>query len=152
MSNVSGFCQNCVSLFTPPPKHESSHSARVAELLCCNDPPLLSELAAFKHDVTQYQSIVADLQERISMARAFLDPLVAALIEAEARLQDAKSLIRPICHLPNEILMQIFHFCIPTFPAVATAYNALDSTTVPWTLTHICQRWRNVARSLPNLW
>ncbi|KAF9018714.1 hypothetical protein BDZ89DRAFT_1139836 [Hymenopellis radicata] len=152
MSNVSGFCQNCVSLLIPPPNHESSHSARAAELLCCNDPLLLSELAVFKYDVTEWESIVAQLQGKISQVQAFLDPLVAARMNAEARLKDTKSLLRPICHMPNEILMQIFLFCIPSFPAVATAYNALDSTTVPWTLTHVCQRWRNLARSLPNLW
>ncbi|KAF8996394.1 hypothetical protein BDZ89DRAFT_919593, partial [Hymenopellis radicata] len=113
-----------------------------------NDPPLLSELAVFKYDVAEWESIVAQLQRKISQVQALLDPLVAARMNAEAHLKDTKSLIRPICHLPNEILMQIFHLCIPLFPAA----NTLDSTTVPWTLTHVCQRWRNLARSLSSLW
>lgn len=144
-----------MSLLTPPlhhVHHESSHSVRAAELLRCNDPLLDIELAAFKHDITAWQSVLDELKPKISRVQALLDALIATRTSVKARLKDAQFLLRPICRMPNEILTQIFHGCIPQFPAATKEYNALDSNTVPWTLTRVCRRWRNLARSLPRLW
>ncbi|KAG1886168.1 hypothetical protein F4604DRAFT_1675824 [Suillus subluteus] len=53
----------------------------------------------------------------------------------------------PIWRLPNEILSEIFLYCLPEDDDLVCG-----SRQAPISLTRICRRWREVAVSLPMLW
>ncbi|KAK0201972.1 hypothetical protein DFS33DRAFT_1386260 [Desarmillaria ectypa] len=58
-----------------------------------------------------------------------------------------KALLTPISRLPVDILSTIFILL------ASTARNTVfDLKSPPWVLTHVCRRWRNLARSTPELW
>jgi hypothetical protein len=53
--------------------------------------------------------------------------------------------MHPIHDLPPELLAQIFIRCLPLFPT-------LEATEAPLLLTHVCQKWRQIAIHCPSLW
>ncbi|TEB17258.1 hypothetical protein FA13DRAFT_1822518 [Coprinellus micaceus] len=54
----------------------------------------------------------------------------------------------PIQHLPNDVLQEIFLWCLP----VPTWKTTLIPSEAPVLLTHVCQRWRQVSWDFPVLW
>ncbi|KAJ6541737.1 hypothetical protein B0H19DRAFT_1268697 [Mycena capillaripes] len=64
--------------------------------------------------------------------------------------------IQPTSNLPVEILCSIFLLTIPPFTDVSKAIEHRDFrlglATSPWTISHVCIRWRSVAISYPSLW
>ncbi|KAK0464324.1 uncharacterized protein EV420DRAFT_1515877 [Desarmillaria tabescens] len=58
-----------------------------------------------------------------------------------------KALLTPVSRLPVDILSNIFILL------ASTARNTVfDLESPPWVFTHVCRRWRNLARSTPELW
>ncbi|PBK80025.1 hypothetical protein ARMGADRAFT_950135, partial [Armillaria gallica] len=70
-------------------------------------------------------------------------------MQALANQANAKKILTPSRRLPSEMLIAIFTWC--------RAFNGprdslLDPHAVPWTLTHICRKWREVAITTPEIW
>lgn len=65
-------------------------------------------------------------------------------------------------YVPYEILREIFIHCVNENIVLENAnlscapwsdyHTSLDLNNSPWTLSHVCQRWRDVAVSFPRLW
>ncbi|OAX31914.1 hypothetical protein K503DRAFT_702951, partial [Rhizopogon vinicolor AM-OR11-026] len=52
-----------------------------------------------------------------------------------------------ISHLPVEVLLQIFHHCLPE-----TDHLQDSPKLTPIVLTRICRQWRDIAVNTPSLW
>jgi hypothetical protein len=58
-----------------------------------------------------------------------------------------RALISPMRRTPDDVLREIFHFCLPS------EHNALiDRDEAPMLLGRICRHWQSVAHSTPNIW
>jgi hypothetical protein len=58
-----------------------------------------------------------------------------------------RALISPMRRTPDDVLREIFHFCLPS------EHNALiDPDEAPMLLGRICRHWRSVTHSTPNIW
>ncbi|KAJ7573572.1 hypothetical protein C8J56DRAFT_1173589 [Mycena floridula] len=104
------------------------------------------------------------LQELSARLTSAVDDLVAAELEMErlsqellalaqkshrlkADIVDLRAIIHPIRRIPAEILFEIF-----VQSDDSEEPHHLDISQYPWTLTHVCRRWRNVAIGNPSLW
>ncbi|KAJ6486684.1 hypothetical protein C8R45DRAFT_995522 [Mycena sanguinolenta] len=54
----------------------------------------------------------------------------------------------PVLGLPNEIISEIFIFCLPVYPSPPPLLGIRS----PTNLSHICRKWREIAWSTPALW
>ncbi|KAF9012947.1 hypothetical protein BDZ89DRAFT_927127, partial [Hymenopellis radicata] len=116
-----------------------------------NHPPLDAELSAFRKVAEDARTALEDIDLKIVHAGALLENLLSARQHAQSRLDDTKFLLHPIRSIPNELLTEIFHHCIPK------TYNIQDPDVVdphgaPWLLTRVCHRWRELAISSSRLW
>ncbi|KAJ7762043.1 hypothetical protein DFH07DRAFT_1059748 [Mycena maculata] len=80
-----------------------------------------------------------------------LDKEIGLLRQRLEQLQDERtvlldSLSFPILTLPTEITAEIFAWTLPRTPRDPRSSDA------PLLLTRICQQWRNIALSIPQLW
>jgi hypothetical protein len=88
--------------------------------------------------------LLTELEEQ----KSFLDEMV----------KNYKTALHPIKKLSNELLMVIFMFCrdgeeIDEEKAIQEDDPALlRQQDAPWALSHVSQRWRQVALSFPPLW
>ncbi|KAF8901104.1 hypothetical protein CPB85DRAFT_1324364 [Mucidula mucida] len=110
-----------------PSTSQTPRTPRVHHLLRSNYPPCEAELTDFRNDIDQ----------RIDSVKE----------QAESHLADAKSLIHPIRSLPNEILHEIFTYCVPTRDTyfIPVTVDSLDPRFAP-------HSWRELVISSPLLW
>ncbi|KAJ7832069.1 hypothetical protein B0H14DRAFT_1178711 [Mycena olivaceomarginata] len=65
----------------------------------------------------------------------------------------SQRLIDPAERLPLELLVEVFHLCDTSLNHIGLKLpDGLFTARAPWVLTHVCQRWRSVALSSPQLW
>ncbi|KDR75070.1 hypothetical protein GALMADRAFT_226716 [Galerina marginata CBS 339.88] len=104
-------------------------------LLRSNDPPSEQELALI-HDT------IATTEARLQEIRTTGSPPSQTLDSYSNFLQAHEALLSASRRLPPELLVEIFlHF------------HEFDSPNAPpWTLTHVCRRWRQVAVGITALW
>jgi hypothetical protein len=88
---------------------------------------------------------VADLEAQILLLERSLSALREEKMLAQERLDSYKY---PVLTLPNEIVFDIFMQFLPAYPR----HPPLTGLLSPNLLTHICQRWREIALSTPALW
>ncbi|KIY61373.1 hypothetical protein CYLTODRAFT_325781, partial [Cylindrobasidium torrendii FP15055 ss-10] len=104
------------------------------------------------------ESDVATLGSEISTLKAALQRLEHQLDEASSHLHLHKGLLCRIHDLPNEILCQIFLYCLDDTDHRGSydlsARRSIDTKgrRAPWELTSVCHRWREVGTHLPQLW
>ncbi|KAF9257106.1 hypothetical protein L218DRAFT_1019686, partial [Marasmius fiardii PR-910] len=117
-------------------------SRRVPDkLFTTNDPPTPSQATLLRQEIDQITSTISFLGTEVP-------PLAMG-----GRLRTLNTLFHPVCRLPDDILIEIFEFC------VASAYSpwgkpppSLDTRTAPWTQAQVCRRWKVVSLSTPHLW
>ncbi|KAK1222044.1 hypothetical protein PQX77_015143 [Marasmius sp. AFHP31] len=91
----------------------------------------------YDEEITRLQTVLGKLVERKNLV--------------EKRMKERRALVSAIRRLPNEILSEIFHSCVPpgvySFSADRTGVRtrALD-------ISQICSRWRTVINAIPKLW
>ncbi|KZP34242.1 hypothetical protein FIBSPDRAFT_2543 [Athelia psychrophila] len=109
-------------------------------------PPTPSEAALALESVELIRGDINALEVEISRAQEHLvflfDTHAALQNQAEAQL----SILSPFRHLPDELLSEIFKWCLPT--NITTVWR----THAPMLVQSICKRWRDVARATPILW
>ncbi len=130
---------------------------RVKDLLRCNDPLLEAEKTALRSLVDEAPSTLANLDQQIIEARQMLDSLIQKRQVAESDFDDAKTLLHPIRSMPQDVLKEIFHYCVPDWEEITSGppqacYDSLDTRFPPWTISHVSMTWRDVSLSLPDLW
>ena len=89
------------------------------------------------------------LQRQESELRAQLDALALQkhVIEAERNYLETGCSI-PFHWLPPELLIHIF--VLSTYTALDPAHSRID--TAPFSISHVCRRWREIALATPVLW
>ncbi|KAF8896714.1 hypothetical protein CPB85DRAFT_1565736 [Mucidula mucida] len=84
------------------------------------------------------------------------DGFSGALVNAECNHAAApQSLLRPIHSVSNDILHEIFSYCVPnpaTSNEMLVGVDSLYPHAAPWTLTCVCHEWRELVISSPLLW
>ncbi|KAF6741762.1 hypothetical protein DFP72DRAFT_1083115 [Ephemerocybe angulata] len=105
-----------------------------------------------KGPIEDNQRIDCEIEE----LRQQLEALVHKREENDHFIEPHLALLAPIRGLPNEILCAIFSHCLPT-PArfledPFDSQEYMSAAQAPMLLTFICQRWRQIALDLPELW
>ncbi|KAF8479666.1 hypothetical protein DFH94DRAFT_492128 [Russula ochroleuca] len=88
------------------------------------------------------------LRRRESELRALLDAVTHEKHAVEAQRNQLEKDRIPFHWFPPELLIHIF--VLATLDALCPIQLPLDTT--PLNISHVCQRWRNVALSTPDLW
>lgn len=91
-------------------------------------------------------------------ARKLLDDRVLVLEKEILDIKHQRNQLAPITQLPVEVLAQVFLECAQTpWQASTTGYHGFIDIHMPgctkWTVvSHVCQRWREVALGCSELW
>lgn len=104
-------------------------------LLRSNDPPSDEELSLIQQAIGSAEASLEDDNERDS------EPLANFV-------RTHKAILSPSRRLPPELIVEIFRHYIEN----TLDYSDLSEYTLPWALTHVCRRWRQIAVNTPTLW
>ncbi|KAK0436268.1 hypothetical protein EV421DRAFT_1132741 [Armillaria borealis] len=123
--------------------------ARIIELLRTNTSPTAFERKGFEITLSKAPSRIAELDSLIHATTSLLDYLTKDRSQALANQADAKKILSPSRRLPPEVLTEIFIRCWSLYGRTGPP---LDPRAVPWSLTHVCRKWREVAIATPEIW
>ncbi|KAK0462664.1 uncharacterized protein EV420DRAFT_1234571, partial [Desarmillaria tabescens] len=59
-----------------------------------------------------------------------------------------RTIVHPIRRIPDEVLGEIFQQCVE----IESTTNSIDIRGMPWTLSHVCGRWRGLVMNMGRLW
>ncbi|KAK0429844.1 hypothetical protein EV421DRAFT_2091611 [Armillaria borealis] len=123
--------------------------ARIIELLRTNAPPTVLERKILEATLSETPDRIAELDSLIHSTTSLLDYLTKDRSQAIANQANAKKILTPSRRLPPEILIAIFTCCRALH---GRRGPPLDPRAVPWSLTHVCRKWREVAIATPEIW
>lgn len=109
----------------------------------------------------EVNTVISCLQDRLLYLDTHISRLEQILDKARRERQWIRESIdihvaatAPVHHIPDEILSNIFLETIPPLELIIrdpqNHNNFLQH--LPWTASQVCQRWRNIAISSPQLW
>jgi len=102
--------------------------------------PTPDEAVQIKGYISERATHIAEVDEEI-------ERLEALRAKLNSEIEDHRSLLSPVHHLPIDILQEIFASCLPA------GHNPVVSRhEAPLLLTQVCRNWRNVMLSTPQLW
>ncbi|KAK0184393.1 hypothetical protein F5146DRAFT_1228781, partial [Armillaria mellea] len=116
MPDSCGFC----GIESVPDQH-AVRSARVAELLRQNGPPLDAEKPALLAAITDGPARLSDIEKRIAEAQQAFGVLLREKELVEVQLADTKTLLHPLRSLSDDILRQIFSWCVCYWSDIRTS-------------------------------
>ncbi|KAF8915173.1 hypothetical protein CPB85DRAFT_438975 [Mucidula mucida] len=151
MQQIASQCANCGLFARRSLHHEEEYQSSVLleRLRTSNFPATDEEITHIRHTILP---TVSDDISSIESKVASLHVVIRSMEEERERLKKFQdkytSLISSHRTLPLEILSEIFLCTIPN----SYVANAFDASGPMWQLSHVCQRWRNVALSLRPFW
>ncbi|KAK0464311.1 uncharacterized protein EV420DRAFT_1036490 [Desarmillaria tabescens] len=114
-----------------------TYSSPMAHLLFSNSLPSDSDKPIIQGLIANAEEALLDFDQQAATVRAKLAQY----------LDFHRSLLSPICRLPEDVLLEIFeHGCAESRRTV------FDFNSMPWLLTRVCSNWRLLVRSSPTLW
>ncbi|PBK87098.1 hypothetical protein ARMGADRAFT_895100, partial [Armillaria gallica] len=121
-----------------------------------NEIPSDAELSEFQDVVNRGRRRMADIDEKIAGARELIDKLEQERRSITVEIEDVKIVSSPVRRLPPDVLRTI---CLETIPSSFNIMSptfrfcdSLDTRSSPWTISHVCRRWRSTVVSAPELW
>ncbi|KAJ6491987.1 hypothetical protein C8R45DRAFT_990118 [Mycena sanguinolenta] len=120
--------------------------ARLDELSATNEPPGDSELAFIRPIAEETSARLASLDAEISRLKDRLRELEAERTALSRYHAQNAQILSPLRRIPAELLGRIFSW------ALLSVCDVLRPKNCPWTLTHVCARWRSIAISDSSLW
>ncbi|KAF9458864.1 hypothetical protein BDZ94DRAFT_1172792, partial [Collybia nuda] len=102
-----------------------------------------------RYMVLEEQNNLDFLNANITQLQGVLDALTKRRAQSIARIDKLKAKLAPHQKIPPEILAKIFTHCVNSEIVELRFPNRCS---LPWTLGHICSRWRQVALAEPLLW
>ena len=102
--------------------------------------------------LSQVQDELAALDLEIAHIKATYTALLTKREEHISRMERLQAMVALQKTLPDEILAEIFAFAASSEGAVCVPPLRRYRGMCPWTLTHVCSRWRIVALNEPRLW
>ena len=106
------------------------------------------------------EAIIYENVGKVKLDISVLDKGMAQLAEIFSRLRERRddlqgyvdkqlSLLSPIHHLPDDVLIEIFGHCCPTD---SDAYASNNPQGVQWRIAKVCKRWSHVITSIRSIW
>ncbi|KAF9026804.1 hypothetical protein BDZ89DRAFT_830236 [Hymenopellis radicata] len=151
MQQIASQCPNCGAFTRRSLHHEQDYQSSVLleRLRTSNFPATDEEISHVRHtilptvcdDISSIDSKVASLHEVIRS----MEEERERLINVRKKYSNLISLHRT---LPLEIWSEIFLHMLSS----TSTSNAFDASGSIWKLSHVCQRWRNIALSLHSCW
>ncbi|KAF9023495.1 hypothetical protein BDZ89DRAFT_156835 [Hymenopellis radicata] len=143
-------CTNCGAFTGRSLHHEEEYQSSVLERLrTTNFPATDEEISHVRHTILP---TVSDDISSITAKIASLHEAIRSMEEERERLKSVQkrysNLISLHRTLPSEIWSEIFLYTLSS----ASDSNAFNASGSIWKLSHVCQRWRNVALSLRSFW
>ncbi|PBK84480.1 hypothetical protein ARMGADRAFT_1088484 [Armillaria gallica] len=123
--------------------------ARFIELLQTNALPTAFERQSLEATLSETPDHIAELDSLIHSTTSLLRYLTQDRNQALQNQANAKKILTPSRRLPSEMLIAIFTWCQALHGGRGPP---LDPRAVPWTLTHVCRKWRVVAIATPEIW
>ncbi|SJL17791.1 uncharacterized protein ARMOST_21353 [Armillaria ostoyae] len=106
--------------------------------------------------ITSGTTAVSLLDERILETQRILDTLISERKQVRSCINDARTLLHPIRTINDDILREIFSWCVHNWEDIASCrhgrHDSLGRLEPPWTLSHVSHRWRTISLSSPRLW
>ncbi|KAK0491712.1 hypothetical protein EDD18DRAFT_539430 [Armillaria luteobubalina] len=122
--------------------------AQIIKLLQNNVPPTTIEKKSLKATLSETPDRVAELDSLIDSTTSLLRYLTKDRNQALENEANARKILSPSRRLPPELLTEIFMHSLP----LHSVGPRLDPRQFPWTLSHVCRQWREVAICTPELW
>src|SRR6266850_2972375 len=124
---------------------ESSESATTDPHAKCTTPYVRALLQA---ELSQFRAMT-QTPGTCAAALSAIDEEIDAAHRFTHSLLSRRNVLAPISVLPTELLARIFHFCALAEPL----WMSQLPSKLGWiTVTHVCQRWRQVALDDTSLW
>ncbi|KDR67366.1 hypothetical protein GALMADRAFT_79935, partial [Galerina marginata CBS 339.88] len=123
------------------------HSFPFATLIDSNYIPSDSETEEIKKFLAGPTRKLHEMEIDIARLSTELQNLTVSRDNLHRELEACRSLITPGRRVPDDILREIFHQCLPKDRNVY-----LRNDTAPLVFTRICSNWRQVAISTPTIW
>lgn len=106
------------------------------------------------------EAIIYENVEKVKVDISVIDKGMAQLAEIFSRLRERRddlqgyvdkqlSLLSPIHHLPDDVLIEIFGHCCPTD---SDSYASNNPQGVQWRIAKVCKRWSHVITSIRSIW
>ncbi|KAL0570896.1 hypothetical protein V5O48_011062 [Marasmius crinis-equi] len=164
-------CQSCGIRIGQEKAGLSVLPASLEDLLSSNEPPSTTGLQdseirpIFARQSQEIAQSVSFFNTRISRLKSSLEALTRQRDVLEIRLQRCGAVFHSIRRLPDDVLEQIFRFCVDRdvrgllseYPGslmldIQDHRGTLDTRKAPWVLGQVCRKWRACSTSLPTLW
>ncbi|KAJ7643760.1 hypothetical protein FB45DRAFT_999104 [Roridomyces roridus] len=97
-------------------------------------------------EVKQLRALLQEPVAELAQLDALISQLTAQRASLQAAIDPHRALLSPIRRIPEDILREIFVFCLPDHDAL------IEVTAAPMLLGRIYGLWRRVAYSTPRLW
>ncbi|KAF9023515.1 hypothetical protein BDZ89DRAFT_157227 [Hymenopellis radicata] len=151
MQQIASQCTSCGAFTRRSLHHEEDYqtSALLERLRTTNFPATEEEISHIRHTILP---TVSDDISSIESKLVSLRVVITSMEEERERLKNVQKLYSNLVSLhrtlPLEILSEIFLYTLPG----DSRLNAFDASGSIWQLSHVCQRWRNLALSLHSFW
>ncbi|KAJ7267371.1 hypothetical protein C8J57DRAFT_1327514 [Mycena rebaudengoi] len=116
------------------------------DILNTNIVPSDAECQSIRDLLSGPRRQCADLTEQIAQMQTSLDDLIRDRDELQSFIDAHLALVSPARKLPDDVVREIFVAALPARNCVMSA------TEPPLLLCNICQAWRALALSTPQLW
>jgi hypothetical protein len=77
---------------------------------------------------------------------------VSSILEYQRRLRTRRNELAPISRLPNELLLVVFHFCVPRLRSTDLEFSSGLEWHHVLSFSRVCNAWRTIALSASSLW
>ncbi|KAK0479835.1 hypothetical protein EDD18DRAFT_1364099 [Armillaria luteobubalina] len=124
-------------------------NAQITKLLQTNAPPAPIERKSLEAALSEAPDRIAELDTFILSTTSLLRYLTNDRNQALENQANAQKILSPSRRLPAELLTDIFIRCSSLRDR---SDSPLDPGAFPWTLSHVCRKWREVAIATPELW
>ncbi|KAK0479845.1 hypothetical protein EDD18DRAFT_1364106 [Armillaria luteobubalina] len=124
-------------------------NAQITKLLQTNAPPTPIQRKSLEAALSEAPDRIAELDSLILSTTSLLRYLTKDRNQAIENQANAKKILSPSRRLPTELLTDIFIRCSSLHDR---SDSPLDPSAFPWTLSHVCRKWRDVAIATPELW
>ncbi|KAJ7580138.1 hypothetical protein C8J56DRAFT_957740 [Mycena floridula] len=122
------------------------------QYLCTNQPPGAADVAAIEAGIQMRQDEVQAIQVQLDdteLKPGDLYALESRKREALQALERQKAILHPLRRFPPEMLREIFRHAAAAQDT--TSWHHFNPNS-PWNLTGVCQKWRQISISFPDLW
>ncbi|KAK0447032.1 uncharacterized protein EV420DRAFT_887098 [Desarmillaria tabescens] len=149
-------CTQCKFCPSTSRSFESVPFTRIDFLLACNEPPTDDECAEFENIISNGDSHISHLDQRLSQVQKLISDLTTEKGIVRKRIAASKRIMNPVRKVPYDVLEQIFSCAadeedVMDTPAACPS-DSLDLRHFHWAISRVCSTWRAAALSTTRLW